>query len=327
VGGEAGTSVHELRVGTYNLYLGADLLLLLGDRTTAELDENRDEVRRQLEATAFPDRVDAIARLLVHERLDLVGLQEVCRWRVDGALLWDFAELLTAALERLGEPYDVVVADPTFSGAGTLELGGTTGRLELSGSNAVLRRRSSAVEVLSTASGRFREALSLTALGEVELAIGRGWCSARCRLPGGVELTFATTHTEAHDAGSRDVQRDELVALLPDGDTPTVVVGDFNAPPERVGMPAGLVDAWVAAGHASDDPAGATSGQAADLANEMSSLSNRIDYVWVRGLEVRECHRFGADPHDRTGPGLWPSDHAGVAATLAWTDMPDPSGE
>jgi endonuclease/exonuclease/phosphatase family metal-dependent hydrolase len=306
----------ELRVGTYNLYLGADLLLLLGDRSAAEIETNREEVRRQLEATAFPDRVDAIARLLAAERLDLVGLQEVCEWRVDGAVLWDFEQLLTAALERLGEPYDVVVAEPTFAGSGILDLGGTTVRLGLSGSNVVLRRRGSAVEVVSTARGRFRDALTLTAMGEVALEIARGWCGACCRLPGGGELTFLTTHTEAHDPASRDLQRDELVAALPADGTPTVLVGDFNAPPERVGMPAGLVDAWVAAGHPSGG--GATSGQAADLGNEESWLANRIDYVWVRGLEVRGCHRFGGDPDDRTATGLWPSDHAGVAATLAW---------
>ncbi|WP_148572147.1 endonuclease/exonuclease/phosphatase family protein [Nocardioides caldifontis] len=314
-GGAAGGAT-GLRVGTYNLYLGADLLLLLGDRTPAEIAANREEVRRQLEATAFPGRVDAVARLLVDQRLDLVGLQEVCRWEVDGALLWDFAELLTGALAGLGEPYDVVVADPTFSGSGTLELDGAPVRLGLTGSNAVLRRRGARVEVVSTSTGRFREALRLTAMGETELAIGRGWCAARCRVAGGGELVFATTHTEAHDEGSRDVQRDELVALLPGDGTPTVLVGDFNAPPDRVGMPAGLVDAWVAAGHGTEDPAGVTSGQAADLRNEESWLHQRIDYVWVRGLAVEECHRFGAEPEDRTGTGLWPSDHAGVAATV-----------
>jgi endonuclease/exonuclease/phosphatase family metal-dependent hydrolase len=311
-----GASSGELRVGTYNLYLGADLLLLMGDLSEDELAANRAEVRRQLGVTAFPGRVEAIARLVVAERLDVVGLQEVCEWRVDGALLWDFAALLTGALESLGEPYDVVVGDATFSGSGTLSVDGSSVRLDLAGSNVVLLRRSGGIEVVSTASGRFRHALALTALGEEGLEIARGWCSARLRLPGGGELTFVTTHTEAHDPASRDVQRDELVAVLPADGSPTVLVGDFNAPPDSVGMPAGLVDAWVASGHPSDAPEGATSGQAPDLRNPESELAQRIDYVWVRGAQVLSCHRFGAEPEDRSEGGLWPSDHAGVAARV-----------
>jgi endonuclease/exonuclease/phosphatase family metal-dependent hydrolase len=305
----------ELRVGTYNLYLGADLLLLLGDRTPDELAVNSDEVRRQLGATAFPGRVDAIARVLARERLDLVGLQEVCEWRVDGALLWDFAALLCDKLERLGEPYDVVVAHATFGGSGDLAVAGRTLQVELSGSNVVLRRRSSSVRVMDTSTGSYERVLSIAALGRLGFEIGRGWCAARCEL-GGAGFTFVTTHTEAHDPGSRDGQRDELVASLPE-DGPVVLVGDFNAEPETVGMAeGGFVDAWVAAGHASDSPEGATSGQAPDLRNEESTLDHRIDYVWVRGAEVRECARFGSEPEDRTAAGSWPSDHAGVAATV-----------
>jgi hypothetical protein len=73
-----------VRVATYNLYLGADLSLLLGDLPPEELRVNRDEVLRQLELTAFPHRADAVAGLLVREAVDLVGLQEVCSWRRDG---------------------------------------------------------------------------------------------------------------------------------------------------------------------------------------------------------------------------------------------------
>src|SRR3712207_1438883 len=189
----------------------------MGERTDEELEANRDEVRRQLEATAFPDRVEAVARLLARERLELLGLQEVCEWHVEGALMWDFAALLVEALEAAGEPYDVVVTDPPFSGSGTLRLGGSVVHVRLTGSNVVLRRRGSPVEVLATDSGRFRRAMSVTALGEAGLEVARGWCSARCRLPGGGELAFVTTHTEAHDRASRDLQGAELLTVLPPG--------------------------------------------------------------------------------------------------------------
>ena len=72
---------------------------------------------------------------------------------------------------------------------------------------------------------------------------------------------------------------------------------------------------------------GAASGftccQAADLRNLPSELFKRIDFVLAGTgpLSVRDIHRIGEPPTDRTPgnpgrPRLWPSDHAGVAASL-----------
>ena len=81
-------------------------------------------------------------------------------------------------------------------------------------------------------------------------------------------------------------------------------------------MPAGFVDAWVAAGHPSLGEKAATCGQRGDLANVESTLRDRIDYVWARGAHVVSATRIGACPEERTADGLWPSDHAGVVAEL-----------
>ena len=113
---------------------------------------------------------------------------------------------------------------------------------------------------------------------------------------------MATTHTEAYDEQVRNAQRDELVTLL--GDGPLVILGDFNAEPDAVGMPDGFLDAWQEVG-------GETCCQAADLRNEQSQLTQRIDYVWVRGVRVVRCKVVGVERED-----LWPSDHAGVLAEL-----------
>ena len=303
-----------LRVATYNLYLGADLSLILGPRPPEELAENRLEVLRQLETTAFPRRAPAIAALLVRERLDLVGLQEVCTWHLEGELVWDFAAELLGALEALGEPYDVVCSEATFGGSGEVAGADRPLRMGLRGSNVVLRRRAAEVEVESTRTGRFGATLQMPA-DEAMVAIARGWCAARCRYDG-VGFTFVNTHTEAYADDWRDRQRDELLEALPPDSERVIVVGDFNATPDQVGMPPSFVDAWTAAGHATDDPAGATCCQAADLGNEVSMLEGRIDYVWARGFEVQSSRRFGGEAADRTGDGLWPSDHAGVAVEL-----------
>ena len=306
----------RVRVGTYNLYLGADLSLLLGPVPPDELPANIAEVLRQLETTAFPQRAAAIARLLVREQLDLVGLQEVCTWHSDGKVMWDCTRDLCRALEELGEPYDVVHSHLSFDGSGVVEQAGRPVEMRLEGRNVVLRRRRSGVRVEETAAGTFGSSLTTSLLGAIELSIMRGWCAARCTVDGATApFTFVNTHTEAYDAGSRDRQRAELVDTLPD-DPRIVLVGDFNAIPDQVGMPAGLIDAWELSGNPVDGPGAATCCQVADLRNAEPALTERIDYVWLRGLSAESAARFGADQADRTERGLWPSDHAGVVATL-----------
>jgi endonuclease/exonuclease/phosphatase family metal-dependent hydrolase len=50
-----------------------------------------------------------------------------------------------------------------------------------------------------------------------------------------------------------------------------------------------------------------------------SALSERIDYILFRGdFDVRHASLLGATPGQRTAKPdrVWPSDHAGVSATL-----------
>ena len=84
----------------------------------------------------------------------------------------------------------------------------------------------------------------------------------------------------------------------------------------------GLTDAWN-----KDDP-GFTYGQDPDLLNPDSKLSFRIDLVLYRGgsrwdFDVGNIELVGDKQADKTPSGLWPSDHAGVVATLrGGTDGP-----
>ena len=304
----------RIRVATWNLYLGADLSVLLGPATGEELDAYRADVQRQLDVTAFPGRAPAIAEVLARERPDLVGLQEVCTWHADGELLWDYTHDLLQQLEKRGEPYDVVVTQPTFHGSGGVDRDGRTVTMRLEGHNTILRRRGSAVEVESVAAQMYGSALTARLMGSLEITIDRGWCAARCSVDG-AGFTFVDTHTEAYDAGPRNRQRAELVEVLP-AELPLVLVGDFNATPGSVGMPPELSDAWLEAGNPSEGPEAATCCQAGDLANPESQLTDRIDYMWVRDVGVASCARLGADAADRTDSGLWPSDHAGLVAEL-----------
>ena len=302
-----------VRVATYNLYLGADLSGLFGDVPAEELVGLVGEVQRQLEATAFATRAPRIAKAIAGEQVDLVGLQEVCTWCQDGELVSDYLQMLLDALADEGEPYVLVSEQPSFRGTGEVVRDGRPVTLELRGRNVVIARKGAGIVVEGTDAGLFGAALELPLMGSARVRLERGWCSARCTVDG-LTFAFVNTHTEAYDPTSRNDQRTELLKVLPPG--PLVLVGDFNATPDEVGMPAELRDAWVEAG-GSDDPAeAATCCQGADLTNAESRLTERIDYVWVRGLGVESCFRTGVHAEDCPGRGLWPSDPAGVVATL-----------
>ena len=316
------TGTSGLTVATYNLYLGADLSLLFGVGSVEELGAAVAEVRGQLERTSFAERAGAVARILVREAVDVVGLQEVSRWAAaplgpDGGLgaeevLVDFLPTLLAELAAARKSYDVHAAHPSF--AGGLPVAGSWMSVQSAG--VVLVRRDGPLQVTGARTGTYASRADLvTGLDGVSFPIVRGWGWVDGRVDGR-PFRFVNTHTEAWDPVTRDAQRDELVRLLGDAGGPTAVVGDFNASPSEVGLPPAYVDAWTAAG---GDPAGGlTCGQDADLANEASTLRKRIDYVFVRDAAVESCRVVGAAPEDRTAGRLWPSDHAGVVARLGF---------
>ena len=102
---------------------------------------------------------------------------------------------------------------------------------------------------------------------------------------------------------------------------PQLVVGDFNALPTDAThadiVAAGFIDVGGAVG-----AIGATCCQAPDLDNPVSQLSGRIDYVFDRGFSsIASAFLVGDTPFENVRP-RWPSDHAGVIATV---EVPEPS--
>ena len=171
-----------LRVATWNLYLGADLSAVFGDGRSGDLETDLGEVVRQLSATPFEHRAPLVARTLVAQQVDVVGLQEVCTWTYDGMVTADFEDLLLAELASLGEEYDVVVRQATFRGAADLPAALGAGRVALTGHDVLLVRRRGRVRVESVHHGTFSQRLHLEVLGGHHQTVTRGWCAARCRL-------------------------------------------------------------------------------------------------------------------------------------------------
>jgi len=136
-------------------------------------------------------------------------------------------------------------------------------------------------------------------------------------------LRFITTHLlpEGFFDPIQVAQGQEVVAGPAQTSLPVIFVCDCNSRADNTGtatyanlLAAGLDDAWL---ERHPHQAGLTCCQDEDLRNEASHFDQRIDLVLVRGgAHVHHVVRTGESEHDKTASGLWPSDHAGVVATV-----------
>ena len=170
------------------------------------------------------------------------------------------------------------------------------------------------------------------------LSILRGWVSVDATVAGKA-FRFVNTHFESFSPLVRVPQAQELL-LSPDGPVagsplPVVLVGDLNADAATVDPSdayalltgAGFVDVWSAS---KLKGAGLTCCFSSNLQDPVADFHSRIDLILARGLwgpgnsgiaGGSWAEVVGEEPGDRElfedgGYYLWPSDHAGVVATL-----------
>jgi endonuclease/exonuclease/phosphatase family metal-dependent hydrolase len=156
----------------------------------------------------------------------------------------------------------------------------------------------------------------------LELGLQRAAHRVRVQLPGGHRLAFVVTHLHhlPADAGARDAQAAALLTWLEEAPAPdaTVVVGDFNAPPDEAAAQrmcdAGFRSAYELANGA--DPAVTWPSGLQAPAMDTDGEPSCLDYIWVRGAVAVEEARLFADRPAVGDPTLYPSDHLGIAARL-----------
>lgn len=163
--------------------------------------------------------------------------------------------------------------------------------------------------------------LSLGGAQDAPIPLLRGWASVHATLEGRT-FCFVSTHLEmARFPHVQNAQADELVRLLEAEPLPVILVGDFNSAADGSKsascgkfIGAGFADAWK---ETNALEAGFTCCHDNDLLNPASGLSERIDLIFFGGgFAAANARVVGDDPAARTPSGLWPSDHAGVVATL-----------
>ncbi|HET9733122.1 MAG TPA: endonuclease/exonuclease/phosphatase family protein [Acidimicrobiales bacterium] len=309
----------SVTVMTRNMYFGADLSPLF-NATAAQLGPEAAVAYQQMQASDIPDRIQSDAREVAAAKPDLLALQEAVVWSKTASgeatptVQYDFTSLLLADLSRVGITYRVASSTDGFSGALPVP---DVGLVTLQDRDVILVRAGSAVTVSGPTSGDYQHALTINVAG-IPITVKRGWAAVNASI-GGRQFRMIATHLEAYSDPTRDAQAQELLSMVGASSGSTLVLGDINSAAQGAGSQtydmvraAGLGDAWASA---EGGDAGYTCCRDADLRG--GSLTQRIDMVFYRGqFKATKAEVVGAGGADRTPGGLWPSDHAGVVASL-----------
>jgi hypothetical protein len=154
-----------------------------------------------------------------------------------------------------------------------------------------------------------------------QLPLPRAWVSIDANFHG-KPFRFIGTHLESVDPTVRQKQGAELRGGPANISFPVIIAMDSNAQASPLPQDqtytdfivAGYNDAWS---EIFPRRPGFTCCQAQFVNNPVSQLFQRTDLILTLGnVEAQNIALFGITPASKTPGGLWPSDHAGVAAQM-----------
>src|SRR6516164_4386659 len=307
----------KVRVLTQNMYIGADLTPIALAKTFPQFQDAITTVTQNIVATKPAERAAAMAAEIAKQRPDFVALHEA--WMLTtGGFKMDLLKSVLEALKALGQPYALV-------GGGTvnqedLDLTSFGVNFHLTDRDAILMRTDVDILIIGVQSQQFPTAITLPPPFN-QITIHGGYVSVDA-IVRGRPLRFVSVHL-IPNPGTILAHTHELLQLAANTTTlPLVFGGDFNTTADDPSNPsyviyqtltnAGLTDAW------NPRRPGPTCCQDPSLLNARSKLDQRVDLILLRGaFAVENINLIGSKPSDRTPSGLWPSDHAGIVATLA----------
>jgi hypothetical protein len=326
----------DLRVMTYNVDEGTDFIEISQANNATQFLIAVGQTITQVRATNPPERMRAVAKQIIAAAPALVSLQEVDQWSTGQfdpttqtcgpvAVEFDMIQELLDSLVAQGGHYQVAVRTHQYDFPPTPGLISPSTFLcvQVFDDNVILTRTDldrSQFQWSNPQSGQFQNIVSLpTPIGTVPLP--RVWSSVDVTFHGRM-FRFINTHLESFNSNIREAQGAELLTGPANTPLPIVVAMDANAqafpfpqdPTYRDFINAGYHDAWS---EIFPFEPGLTCCQAQFVNNPLSQLYQRTDLILTLGsVEAQNIALFGADPSTRTPGGLWPSDHAGVAAQL-----------
>jgi endonuclease/exonuclease/phosphatase family metal-dependent hydrolase len=347
-----GTTVNVM---SRNLYLGADLTPALQSTSQSAFFEANGGIVRQVEATNFPVRAKGLAKEILTEEPDLVGLQEVALWREAppslGPVLnskpeattvkYDFLALLLAQLNKGKKLYKPLVVQDEFDfeapadangvpgdgpgGTGLLANAEVNGRLTMR--DVIIARVGAGVATSNPQSGNFTHLLVVKVAGSKEIAVTRGWTSVDAKVRGSKKFHFVNTHFEAFDPETvypsvRAQQAEELVAGPAKSSLPVILVGDLNSDIKTEVKPGDSQAYRVMkkAGfreRAAEKPTGCCIETSYDLktGGGVGEMSHKVDHIMTNAPQQVKLISSTVTGRKKAN-GYWDSDHAGLFSSL-----------
>ncbi|MBJ7521652.1 MAG: endonuclease/exonuclease/phosphatase family protein, partial [Solirubrobacteraceae bacterium] len=212
--------------------------------------------------------------------------------------------------------YKVVIQQDEFDFEAPTALGYD---IRLTQRDAILARVGSKVKTGKTLKGQYSRTFVVpTQAGSADSK--RGWVSVDATA-GGKKFRFVNTHLEAYGGDIREAQAKQLIGSkgpMVSKKTNTILVGDLNSDPRQPAVDAAAYKAITGAGFTNVfSKLPATSGQNELINNPVSELKNSIDHILMRPKQAKvlKTQVVGNKASQRIS-GLWPSDHAGVVATI-----------
>jgi hypothetical protein len=323
-------------VMTYNVNEGSDFLQVQSANSVGDFLVGVGEIVQQVQDTNPSERMKAVAQQILAIRPPLVSLQEVDQWYTGSfdpiasscgpmALQFDMLQDLLAALAAGGGHYQVAVKVIQYAFPPTPGLipPSTYICAAVNNYNVVLTRTDLPATIFNWTnpqSGQFTNILTLpTPVGPIPLP--RSWASLDAQFFGHT-FRFIDTHFESFSAVLREAQGGELRAGPANTSLPIVLAMDSNSQAFPLPQDGTYLD-FLANGYSDvwseifPSLPGFTCCQSEADNNSVSTLSERIDLILTKGpVAPLGITLLDADPRSRLTDGLWPSDHAAVAAAV-----------
>jgi endonuclease/exonuclease/phosphatase family metal-dependent hydrolase len=320
----------DLKVMVRNVYLGADLIPLALAQNREEFERATWQRYQTVLRNDFATRAKSLAAEIRAQKPDLIGVQEAAIWRTgpkDGGatrpndVVYDSTELLLKELANRGTPYRVARARDWFDLEAPTDDGDpatTDVDVRLTQRDVILVRRGSKVRITRKFAGGFTNHFDVNTHAGLAQSL-RGWVGVDGTLAGR-RFRFVTTHLEAYSPEIAQQQMEQLLRQpLASKRRQSILVGDFNSAPganandRGTSRDASAYYEAIEAGFRNPLPRRATCCFAEDLHSTADRLETWIDHLVVRP-RVRAL-RSGIVGTRQVG-GLFPSDHAGIWATL-----------
>jgi hypothetical protein len=319
---------------TWNVNEGTDYREVIAAQNATEFLIGVGAAIEQVRFTDPATRMKYVAKQIIAAGPVLLSLQELDQWStgpfdpVSGtcgpvSVEFDMLPALMTELENQGAHYEIAKQAQNWFIPPTpgLILPTTFLCVQVVDTIAILARTDNPKLQWGNPQGSWFDHILVFPSPVGDVPFPRGWVSVDATF-NGRDFRFIGTHLESEDADVRRAQGEEIRLGPANTSLPVIIAMDSNSQafPFPQGtvymdfMASGFRDAW--ADTMPGDP-GLTCCQAQLDNNVESQLYQRIDLILSFGnVEAQRAMLFGATQASKTPSGLWPSDHAGVAAQL-----------